>query len=123
MGARAIEGSPADRHGPYTLTIDASMTAEGLACAVRSTEAEGTCHSVCLHFAPLPVPVLDMYTNGITLKLGLPHVGSAFPAVFELIEAGRLQPDLIVSATAQWQDAIDALTDGTTSKLVITRTA
>ncbi len=45
VGARAIEGSPAERHGPYTLTVDASMTAEGLACAVRSTEAEGTCHS------------------------------------------------------------------------------
>ena len=121
VGARPIEGSLADRYGPYTLSVDASMTADGLACALRSTEPEGLCRSVCLHFDPVPVPLFDMYTTRSTLKLGMEPVRAAIPSVLDLIVAGRLQPEAIISRVVPWDDAIDALMEGTPSKLILRR--
>jgi alcohol dehydrogenase len=120
-GACPIEGSLAERFGPYTLTVDASLTAEGLACALRATEPDGVCQSVCLHFAPVPIPMFDMYTNRISLKVGMEPVRPAIPAVLDAIVSGRLRPDAMTSRTVDWADAVDALMQGTTSKLVITR--
>jgi alcohol dehydrogenase len=122
VGANAIEGSLAERYGPYTLTVDASGTAEGLACALRSTEPERTCHTVCLHFQPLPVPFLDMYTNRLTLKVGgIEHVRPAIPTVLDRVATGQLAPEVVTSRTAAWDDAIDAFLEGTPSKLVLVR--
>lgn len=122
VGANPIEGSLADQYGPYTLTIDASMTAEGLACALRSTQPERFCHSVCLHFDPIPIPFLHMYLNRVSLKLGgIEHIRPAIPSVLDFIVTGRLRPEVITSKIATWEDAIDALLEGTSSALILTR--
>lgn len=121
VGAHPIEGTLTERYGPYTLTVDASMTADGLACALRSTEPDGVCRSVCLHFAPVAIPLLDMYTNRLTLKVGMEDVRSAIPSVLDFINSGRLRPELIISKIAAWDDAVEALTEPTSSKLIIRR--
>jgi alcohol dehydrogenase len=122
LGATAIEGSLDDRYGPYGLSIDASMTSEGLACALRSTEPEQICHTVCLHFHPVSIPFLEMYTNRLTLKVGgIEHVRPAIPSVLDQVVTGRLRPEIVTSKTAAWDDAIDALMEGTASKLILTR--
>lgn len=122
VGARPIEAPPPDRCGSYALTVDASVTAEGLACALRSTAPEGVCQSVSIYFAPTtPVPLLDMFTNGITFKTGRAHARPGIAPVLDLIVERRLDPALVTSAIADWHDAIDALMAGTSSKLIITR--
>jgi hypothetical protein len=42
------------------------------------------------------------------------------PAILDLVEAGRLRPQLITTAHVDWDDAPEALLEPTT-KLVITR--
>jgi hypothetical protein len=42
----------------------------GLHSALRSTEPEGTCTSTAIYFADTPLPLLDMYTRGITFRTG-----------------------------------------------------
>ena len=98
------------------------MSAEGLACALRATEPERVCHTVCLHFDPMPIPFLNMYTNRLTLKVGgIEHVRAAVPSVLDSIVTGRLRPEVVTSKTADWDDAIEALLEGTPSALILTR--
>ncbi len=122
MGAHPIEGPPPERCGPYPLTINANTTVEGLACAIRSTARDGVCECVAIYFDPVtPVPLLDMWRGGFTFKTGPTHTHPAIRPLFDLMAANKLDAELTVSATAEWNDAIDAILEGTSSKLVVTR--
>jgi len=122
IGAHPIEGPPPERCGPYTLTVNANTTVEGLACAIRSTARDGWCECVPVYFdVATPVPMLDMWRGGFTFKTGPTHSHTAIRPLFELMTAGRLDADLVTSATAEWPDAVDAILAGTPSKLVVTR--
>jgi threonine dehydrogenase-like Zn-dependent dehydrogenase len=111
LGARAVE-QPVDgsRLGRYPITVDHSGEMAGLHSALRSTEPEGTCTSTAIYFsAQTTMPLLDMYTRGVEFRTGRVNARAAIPYVLELIEAGRLHPELVTSATVQWEDAPTAL--------------
>jgi threonine dehydrogenase-like Zn-dependent dehydrogenase len=111
LGAHAVE-RPVDgtRLGRYPITVDHSGEVAGLHSALRSTEPEGTCTSTAIYFAPeTPLPLLDLYTRGIVFRTGRVNARAAIPRVLELIGAGRLHPELVTSATVQWDDAPTAL--------------
>ncbi len=121
LGAEVVEGPPPERHGSHAVTVNATLSHEGLACAVRSTESEGTCTSVGIYFeAATPVPMLEMYTKGITLRTGRVQARPAIPAILEQVEAGRLRPQLVTSALVPWEEAPDAVRSPE-RKLVIRR--
>ena len=101
-----------DRLGPYPITVDASASHEGLACALRSTEPDGTCTSVGIYYErETPVPLLEMYTKGITFHTGRVHAAPAMPEVLSLIADGRLDPNPVTRRTVEWNDAPLALTE------------
>jgi alcohol dehydrogenase len=50
-----------------------------------------------------------MYTRGVVFRTGRVNARAAIPAVLELVAAGRLRPELVTSATVQWDDAPAAL--------------
>jgi alcohol dehydrogenase len=111
LGANAME-HPTDgrRIGRYPITVDHSGEVSGLQSALRSTEPEGTCTSTAIYFAAeTPLPLLDMYTRGVVFRTGRVNARAAIPHVLELINAGRLHPELVTSATVQWNDAPEAL--------------
>ena len=121
LGARPIEGDFPERLGPYPITVDASASHEGLACALRSTAPDGVCTSVGIYFEPeTPVPLLEMYTKGITFQTGRVHARPAIPEVLDLIAAGKLDPGPVTRQTVAWDDAPEALAEQL-EKLVITR--
>ncbi|EMY79059.1 L-threonine 3-dehydrogenase domain protein [Leptospira weilii serovar Ranarum str. ICFT] len=74
IGANPIESAPKQRigrrPGKYPITVDASASAEGLLCAIRSTEPEGYCSSIGGHFADIALPMLDMYAKGLHFYTG-----------------------------------------------------
>jgi threonine dehydrogenase-like Zn-dependent dehydrogenase len=107
LGANVIDAeAPPDRLGPYPITVDASADPEALACALRSTEPDGTCTSIGIYYDPTtPVPLLEMYTKGITFLTGRVHARPAIPTVLELISAGRLDPVPVTRRTLAWEDA------------------
>jgi alcohol dehydrogenase len=109
LGANPIESGPRRRFGDYPITVDASANAEGLICAVRSTEREGVCSSVGGHFAPVPMPLLEMYSRGIRFHTGRGKARPNFEETISFISAGRVRPELITSEVASFDDAPQVL--------------
>jgi len=121
VGAEPI-ADPPQRLGPFPITVDSSADPEGLALALRSTAPDGVCTSTAIYFGePPPLPLLEMYTKGITFKTGRAHVREAMPRVLELAATGALQPERITTRVVPWAEAADALVERDWTKLVIER--
>ena len=58
--------------------------------------------------------------KGITFHTGRVHSRTVLPAVLSLLEARRIDPELITTERARWPDADEAIL-GYTTKLVIER--
>jgi threonine dehydrogenase-like Zn-dependent dehydrogenase len=118
-GAETVDSYP-QRLGPFPITVDASASHEGLGLALRSTAPDGICTSTGVYFEQqTPVPLLEMYTKGLTFQTGRVHAGPAIPHVLDLIADGW-DPGPVTSRVASWADAADALLEER-GKLVITR--
>ena len=111
VGANAIQRTTdGSRLGKYPITVDHSGDLNGLHSALRSTEPEGTCTATAIYFAAgTPLPLLDMYTRGVTFRTGRVNARAEIPHVLDLINAGRLRQELVTSATVQWNAAPAAL--------------
>jgi alcohol dehydrogenase len=121
VGAQTLAEMP-HRVGPYPVTVDASADPDGLALALRSTSPDGMCTSTAIYFGDQPrLPLLEMYTKGITFRTGRANAREAMPHVLELAASGALRPELVTTRAVGWADAADALTAGDWTKLVIER--
>ena len=121
LGAQTIAEIP-KRLGPFPITVDASADPEGLALALRSTAPDGTCTSCAIYFGEQPsLPLLEMYTKGITFRTGRANAIEAIPHVLELAGSGALHPERVTSLTVPWEQAPEALAEGGWTKLVIER--
>jgi alcohol dehydrogenase len=121
LGADTLAEAP-KRLGPFPITVDASADHEGLALALRSTAPDGTCTSTAIYFGEQPsLPLLEMYTKGITFKTGRVHAREAMPRVLELAAAGRIHPERVTSHVVGWGEASEALLERDWTKLVTTR--
>jgi threonine dehydrogenase-like Zn-dependent dehydrogenase len=115
------EGRFPRRLGPYPITVDASAHPAGLALALRSAGAGGICTVVGIFYEEYTrVPMLEMYSVGVTLRHGRAPARALMPEILTLIAAGRFDPTPITTATVGWEDAAQALSDPPT-KLIITR--
>jgi threonine dehydrogenase-like Zn-dependent dehydrogenase len=121
LGAETVEGPPGASYGEFAITVDASGAHAGLHAALRSTEPGGVCTSIAIYYEPLtPVPLLEMYTTGVTLVTGRAMARATIPAVLERIAAGELHPDRVTSDVVPWEQAAEAVAESQT-KLVIER--
>lgn len=111
LGANVLDDQFPDRVGFYPITVDASADPTGIACALRSTDADGVCTSIGIYFEPTPLPLLDMFTQGITFVTGRPHVRGLMPDVLELVRQGTFDPDPMTVNKVGWEDAAEALSD------------
>jgi alcohol dehydrogenase len=125
LGGRPIEAAgPEDlpeRVGPYPITVEANGSDAGLACALRSTAPDGTCTSVAIHFgAATPVPLFEMYFNGVTFHTSRVHSRGVLPEVLELIAAGRIDPERVITDVVPWEAAAEEWARPRT-KLIVAR--
>jgi alcohol dehydrogenase len=120
LGARVVEGQPERSLGAFPVTVDGTVTPEGLVATLRLTEWGGRCTSIGQLAPEAPLPLFEMYTRGVHLHIGRAMARPAIPTILELVAAGRLRPQLVTSATAAWEDAPEALLAPAT-KLVFTR--
>jgi threonine dehydrogenase-like Zn-dependent dehydrogenase len=111
LGARLLPGRPPRRAGRFLITVDAANTQDGLACALRSTAPDGVCTSVSMYFADPSLPMLSMYTSGVTLQASRAHMRAAIPPLLDLVASGRLDPGRLTSQVAPWDEAPAALAD------------
>jgi threonine dehydrogenase-like Zn-dependent dehydrogenase len=121
LGAQTLEELP-QRLGPYPITVDSSADPAGLALALRSTAPDGECTSTAIYFGEQPsMPLLEMYTKGITFRTGRANAREAIPDVLALCASGALHPELVTSRLVPWADAADALLERGWTKLVFER--
>jgi alcohol dehydrogenase len=121
LGAETVAGEPPHRIGPFPITVNASLTHEGLHCAIRSTEPGGVCTSVAFGPEPqTPMPLFEMYTNGIEFHTGRVMARPTIPPILEHAAAGDLHPERVTSRVVAWDDAADAVGNPET-KLIVTR--
>jgi threonine dehydrogenase-like Zn-dependent dehydrogenase len=111
LGANVLDEGFPDRAGFYPISVDASADPKGIACALRSTDADGICTSVGIYFQPTPLPLLEMFTQGITFVTGRPHVRTLMPEVLDLIREGKFDPTPMTVQTVAWDDAAEALSE------------
>jgi alcohol dehydrogenase len=120
VGANAVEGPIEKRYGPYPATVNHTTEPSGLAAALRSTEPGGTCTSTTIYFGrDIAIPMLEMYTTGVTLTTSRVSARAAIPDVLDLIASGRLHPELVTSRVVEWADAPDALAEHTHKTVVV----
>ena len=117
LGANVRDEEFPDRVGFYPITVDASADPAGISCALKSTDADG----IWIYIEPTPLPLLDMFTQGVTFVTGRPHVRTLMPDVLELVREGRFDPDPVTVNRVDWDDAAEALSD-LRAKTVVTRT-
>jgi alcohol dehydrogenase len=111
LGANLLDEEFPHRAGFYPITVDASADPDGIACVLRSTDADGISTSIGIYFEPTPLPLLDMFTQGITFVTGRPHVRELMPDVLELIRQDRFDPEPMTARKVDWEDAPEALSD------------
>lgn len=93
----------------------------GLLAAIRSTDDYGICTVTAVLFGPQPsLPLLDMYTKGVTLHLSRADSRRYAPEVVEHATAGRIDMAGIPREVVTWEDAARAWLEPAT-KLVIVR--
>jgi len=103
------------------IVIAASLAVEGLHCAIRSTQAYGRLSVVTIHFAPqTPLPLLEMYTRGITFHTSRADSRRYLPEVLDLVAAGRLDPLAVPTTVVDWGQALQRWLEPAI-KMVITR--
>jgi alcohol dehydrogenase len=115
-------------HGPWPrrfdralITVDSTGDPDGLACVLRSTDDYGFCTGVAPHFSDtVPIPLLHMYTKGITFHVSRADSRRFLPAVIELVASGRVNPAAIPTTTVAWSEAAEAWLEPAT-KLVVSR--
>jgi threonine dehydrogenase-like Zn-dependent dehydrogenase len=120
VGAHALPGPVGKRYGPYPITVNHSVDPAGLTTALRSTEPGGTCTSTTIYFgSDISIPMLEMYTTGVTLTTSRVSARALIPDVLELIGSDRLHPELVTARTVEWADAVDALAEHTHKTVVV----
>ena len=121
LGAET-SGELVKRLGPFPITVDASGLEDGLGLALRSTAPDGICTSCAIYFGEQPtMPLLEMYTKGITFVTGRANAREAMPHVLALAATGALRPELVTSKVVAWDDAPQALVEDGWAKLVFER--
>jgi threonine dehydrogenase-like Zn-dependent dehydrogenase len=123
LGADVIDVGPQfpRRLDRAPIVVGASLSVDGLHCAIRSTEPYGRLTVVTIHFsAATPLPMLEMYTRGITLHTSRADSRRYLPEVLELVAAGTIDPLEVPTTLVNWDDAADHWLEPVL-KLVVTR--
>ena len=116
---RLDEGWPR-RFDRAEVVVDATADAAGLACAVRSTEDLGLLTVVGIVFGEAALPVLEMYSRGITVHTSRADSRRHLPAVLELASSGAFDPLAVPTTTVPFDQAAEVWLQPAT-KLVLVR--
>ncbi|HZZ45515.1 MAG TPA: alcohol dehydrogenase catalytic domain-containing protein [Pseudonocardia sp.] len=108
LGAEAVvhTGDWPRRFDRARITVDNTGTPRGLATVLRSTDDYGYCTSVAIHFEPVTeVPLLEMYTRGVTFHVSRTDSRRLLPQVLDLVVERRLDPLAVPVTSVDWADA------------------
>lgn len=104
----------------YDIVVDASSSEKGLKMAIDRTKPYGICTSSGIYFKKTTMPLMKMYTSGITFKTGLANARTDAEKVLELVNQNKLNLELVTTKLDNWDNATNAFLSKT-SKVIVTR--
>lgn len=119
LGAKSEPSDFGRARERYPLVVDCGVRIDGLRYAIRSTEPEGTCHSVSYYLEDVALPLGRMYTLGIRFLIGRAHSAALLPEVLSLVAEGVLHPAAVTTAVVDWEDAPGAFLADTIKPVVV----
>ncbi len=115
-----LDGDWPRRFDRADVVVDGTAEPAGLACAVRSTEDRGLLTVVGIVFGDAALPLLEMYTRGITVHLSRADSRRHLPEVLALAASGAFDPLAVPTTVVPFDDAAQAWLQPAT-KLVLHR--
>jgi threonine dehydrogenase-like Zn-dependent dehydrogenase len=104
----------------YDIVVEASSTEKGLTTAIDKTKPYGICSSSGIYFKKTTMPLMKMYSNGITFKTGLANARTDAEKVLALIKQNKINLELVTTKLDTWDNATNAFLSRT-SKVIVTR--
>lgn len=105
----------------YDIVVEGTSTAAGVDVGLRALRPGGFCTPVGYYLPPgTKVPLMHMYANDATLKIGVSHVRPHLPDLLGFIARTDFPAEEVTTTLAAWDDAPDAYRTHTT-KLVLHR--
>lgn len=120
LGATVLHEPPRERYRSHPVVAHTSGTEVGLRSALRSTSSGGVCTDTGVIFGDATLPVLEMYAKGVTFAIGRADARAAMPPALAMVTNGSLHPELMVTQTADWEQAPQAWPNHQ-GRLVLTR--
>ncbi|MDB4987597.1 MAG: Zn-dependent alcohol dehydrogenase [Myxococcaceae bacterium] len=130
LGARALEWPRASLRRRanvlperYAISVDAcsDLAGRGLELALRSLAPGGVCSVVGIYpRSRTPIPLAQMYVDGVTLRTGITNARALIPQVLALMADKWLDPAPVATLVAPWEEAHRAFLEPTT-KVIVTR--
>lgn len=100
------------RHMPtLPLVVDGTASPSGIRTALEHTAPDGVCSSVGMLHRVAPIPAGLMFGRNVTLHIGRSHARALIPDVLELVDSGKLRPELVTTDLAPLDDAPRAITE------------
>lgn len=121
LGATVRETSKRDVEvaEPYDVVVEASSSTRGIRQAIRATAPGGVCTAVGYYVAKnTGIPLMHMYANDITLRLGVSHPRAVLPELLQWVLANDFPAERVTTLVADVNDAPRAYAERTT-KLVL----
>lgn len=109
LGLVAHRPSELRRLPLFPLVMDASGSPSGLAAALNHTAAEGICSSAGNLHRTARIPSALMFGRNITCRIARSHARALIPHVLELMQDGRLSPELATTDLAPIDEAPQAI--------------
>ncbi len=103
----------------FDLAVESTGNTDRLGGALLSLEPEGVCESAGNHFRPAPLPLLQMYFNGVTLRVARDNVRDNIEPALELLAGGRLHTRDVVTGLHDWEDLPTVLPQATTKPVFV----
>ncbi len=105
----------------YDIAVEGTSSGAGVELALRSLAPGGVCQPVGYYLPPgTKVPLMHMYANDATLKIGVSNVRPILPDLLDHVAREDFPAELVTTMVADWDDAPEAYKAHTT-KLVLHR--
>ncbi|CAB4574904.1 unannotated protein [freshwater metagenome] len=118
IGAEAIDATgrwhEVDRHlgTRFPVTVDANVLDHGRDLALRAVAPCGTCTSVSGGAQRTSsLPLQQMYLKGVRYEIGRVHAMATAGPVLDLVTSRAIDPGRIITRTASFDEAVDAMVD------------
>jgi threonine dehydrogenase-like Zn-dependent dehydrogenase len=105
----------------YDIAVEGTSSSAGVDVVLRSLAPGGTCQAVGYYVPPSTnVPLMHMYANDATLKIGVSSVRPVLPELLNFVADNDFPAEVVTTVTADWEDAPEAYKAHAT-KLVLHR--